>query len=290
MRELPMQHLDISKGNSNARDHQPPTTVTVSGTGNDDVAIQLPPPPPSSSVEGITATGTPSNILSEGVEMANVPVEGTDSSGTYAAPIASFPAPLPEKIGEGFQGQGSLDPLYMSDVELETGWTSWLMGDDFDLDAVNSSLLQATTGEGSVINETSMYDPPAIDTPEDAHQVMVRKFAAGKEATRRKWHTYSERTPSDTMTPDPSLDHSQIDDSYRHQLAESLQQRVQTGVLPSSTFLVRFLSPLLPECSGSIEEQRLTIFLAYVASVYASVLYTFPTHLPRHPRAIVLPV
>ncbi|OGM45332.1 hypothetical protein ABOM_005614 [Aspergillus bombycis] len=104
-------------------------------------------------------------------------------------------------------------------------WTSWLTGADFDLDALNQSLLEST--------ELRAHDA-------------ARTGGGAPGPVQRRWHTFSETAISSGQTTpdrgDPSTnDPGQIrifaDESYRQRLAESLRQRIQPGILPSTGFL-----------------------------------------------------
>ncbi|KAB8264803.1 hypothetical protein BDV32DRAFT_75580 [Aspergillus pseudonomiae] len=104
-------------------------------------------------------------------------------------------------------------------------WTSWLTGTDFDLDALNQSLLEST--------ELHAKDA-------------ARSLGGAAGPIQRRWHTFSETAISSGQTTpdqsDPGNNHpGQIrifaDESYRQRLAESLRQQIQPGILPSTGFL-----------------------------------------------------
>jgi len=119
-------------------------------------------------------------------------------------------------------------------------WMSWLTGPDFDLDALNQSLIETTE------NQTT-------------NPIQNSKEVQGP--IQRRWHTFSEsivssgQTTPDLRCPNSSdRDHGHIhmiaDESYRQKLAEGLQQRIQTGILPSTGFLVS-VSYLPPQSRNS---------------------------------------
>ncbi|XHG04457.1 hypothetical protein AWENTII_007725 [Aspergillus wentii] len=106
-------------------------------------------------------------------------------------------------------------------------WMSWLTGPNFDLEALNQSLIETT--------EMQLTD-------------LVRNPDEAPGPIQRRWHTFSEsivssgQTTPDRRRPGSSdRDRGHIhmipDESYRQTLAESLQQRVQPGILPSTGFL-----------------------------------------------------
>lgn len=148
--------------------------------------------------------------------------------------------------GEVFENQPSLEPARWDaplnpgwEAPLDPGWASWLTTGDFDLDAVNLSLLQATSD--LVPPMESMPEQSMLQVSEDPN------LASGPEPTgrhetriQRRWHTYSERAPSGYMTPAASQGHKHVpvDEMYRERLADNLQQRMHHGILPSTSFLV----------------------------------------------------
>lgn len=69
-------------------------------------------------------------------------------------------------------------------------------------------------------------------------------LANGLTLVQRKWHTFPEPTvPSGDTTPAHSRTNHTVsthsDDRYRQKLVESLRQKVQPGILPSTKFLIR---------------------------------------------------
>ncbi|KAF9891575.1 hypothetical protein FE257_003586 [Aspergillus nanangensis] len=110
------------------------------------------------------------------------------------------------------------------DHGLESDWISWLTGTDFDVDAMNQSLLESAA--------------PGISPT-------VAESCGSRAPIQRHWHTFCETITSSNPTPDGTsvgnLDSSHLqaftDEAYRQKLAESLQQHVQPGTLPSTAFL-----------------------------------------------------
>ena len=81
------------------------------------------------------------------------------------------------------------------DARLDTGWSSWLTGVDFDLEAVNLSLLHATADLAPTTDR--VVDQGMIGFSEDLDLAPERESAKRQEAhIQRKWHTYSEQTSS----------------------------------------------------------------------------------------------
>lgn len=194
----------------------------------------------SPSTSNIATIRSPSNIAIGRVGTAPEPV-GNDINVSSAL---DFPMSLSQDPGCDFQVNESLNLSDIPSVELESGWISWLMGDNFDLDAVNSSLLQATTGDFLAVDQMPDENPRATDSFSDFPQATDAGLAPSGDAIRDKWHTHCGQATSGTISPNPANDRNQIDETYRHELAMRLEQRVQTGILPSTTFLVSF-TPLI---------------------------------------------
>lgn len=204
----------------------------------------------------------------------------SSTNNTRSAPISSFgpsPEDLPLDQGESIRVHGGPLMAHQATTEMindalnhSSPWpvmwdgqwdldgTSWLAGTDFDLEAVNQSLLEST--------ETYPVDP-APDT------------TGGRELVQRRWHTFSEAAVSSGQTTpdcdishnDPCQIHTFADESYREKLAESLRQRVQPGILPSTGFLVSTLSPITHEYFFSHSPSGL---------LCPSVFYAVPVHIP----------
>lgn len=145
----------------------------------------------------------------------------------------------------------------MWDLQFDRELETLLTGEDFDLDAVNMSLLYATSDYVPVdaipgMNVTRL--PPPVDLVSSSDNIQRHV-----EAVQRKWHTFSELIPSGQMTPDVPREASLIDESYRKRLAERLQQRVQHGILPSTPFLVRNVLPI--DLKSSLDVFRCVILV-----------------------------
>lgn len=127
----------------------------------------------------------------------------------------------------------------MWDVPPDRAWESWLTGVDFDLEAVNLSLLHATSD--FVPTMESVPEQSMMGFSEGLNSAIECDPGVRQESLiQRKWHTYSEQTPSGCMTPNASQEYRHIDETYRKRLTDSLRQRVQNGILPSTSFLVQF--------------------------------------------------
>lgn len=161
------------------------------------------------------------------------------SMDTESAIHSTPPTTLFSTDGCGDPGnQQNLQPN-MWDVRPDRVWQSWLTGVDFDLEAVNLSLLHATSDLVPAME--SVPEQGMMGFSEGLGPALECEPGGRQESLiQRKWHTYSEQTPSGCMTPNGSQEHRHIDETYRRRLADSLRQRVQNGILPSTSFLVQF--------------------------------------------------
>ncbi|CAI7639758.1 unnamed protein product [Penicillium manginii] len=116
-------------------------------------------------------------------------------------------------------------------------WTSLLTADDFDLDAVNHTLLASTDQRPQDLIPQPAFVSPATESLPDPTMSLT--------TIQRRWHTFSEtKVPSQRASPVPLRDaapgqiSTHADDLDRQNLIESLWPNVQAGILPSTKFLV----------------------------------------------------
>ncbi|KAJ5135977.1 hypothetical protein N7448_004531 [Penicillium atrosanguineum] len=153
---------------------------------------------------------------------------------TYPAQLTPLPSLFSLETSDAWKNQPSPPPAVW-DYRPDRDWETLLTGDDFDLNAVNLSLLYATADYVPTF-DTLPDSEVARPTSQPASRT-ENEHAKGRALTvQKKWHTFSEATPSGQMTPDQSQE-GLIDESYRKRLTERLQQRVQHGILPSTPFL-----------------------------------------------------
>lgn len=191
---------------------------------------------------------SPPNSSSIDKHTPNMSIGETSTYPTQVTPLSSLFA---LETGDAWRYQTS--PQHpMWDYPLDREWETLLTGEDFDLDAVNLSLLYATSDYVPVDAIPGMD----ITRPQPSVQsASVNSDSAKQHAVtvQKKWHTFSELASSGQMTPDIPPEASLIDESYRRRLADRLQQRVQHGILPSTPYLVcpiySFLELTLPTCS-----------------------------------------
>lgn len=128
-------------------------------------------------------------------------------------------------------------------TQMDIGSSPFFAGEDFDLDDMNLSILQATSQ-----SLNGMENTPRQSTMNQLEPLNPLPGAQYTENPRshiqRKWHTFSDHTPSGHATPTDTQERLGLNDDHRQRLVESLGQRAQQGILPSTSFLVRFYSSL----------------------------------------------
>ncbi|KAF9883712.1 hypothetical protein FE257_003050 [Aspergillus nanangensis] len=120
------------------------------------------------------------------------------------------------------------------DWELQA--STWLADDDFDLEAFNASVIASAVQ----FNFPPHVPPiePILLTPqsaENAHSL----YEPHEDVIRRHWFTYLDNNLTDGNSTgyDTPVEKTQVDDIYRENLAQRLQQRLPTEPLPSTDFL-----------------------------------------------------
>lgn len=156
---------------------------------------------------------------------------GESTHPTQITPLTSL---FSLETGDAWRDQASPQPPIW-DYPLDREWETLLTGEDFDLEAVNLSLLYATSDYVPVEAISGMEMTPPLPVQPSVNSEGAKQHA---NTVQKKWHTFSELASSGEMTPDLPREASLIDEMYRKRLAERLQQRVQHGILPSTPFLV----------------------------------------------------
>lgn len=111
----------------------------------------------------------------------------------------------------------------------------WFVSDDFDLTALNSSIM-------APVQDQLPY-PGIVPEPTPPITVDHTEYTPGaggehkEDVVSRHWLTYLATDGSGMNTPDVP-EQTQVDDAYRDSLSRQLQQRVQNEPLPSTDFLV----------------------------------------------------
>ena len=151
------------------------------------------------------------------------------------------PPPLPSLEARDVWRESPQPALW--DYRLDEDWHLFLAGENFESEAVSMSLLNATSGF-----------LPAVETPldvlstrpRDSNLIVDRPVKQSVNSLQCKWHTFIEAASNPSqVAPDHPQECSRMDESHRMRLAERLQQRVQHGILPSSSFLVCLFKPFV---------------------------------------------
>lgn len=138
---------------------------------------------------------------------------------------------------------------------------SWLIGYDFDLEALNTSV-STTIGITeplfqSQINRTGMLNVPQLEAIPEAEVQEEQNFA--NESVRRGWFSHIDPLNEDDhggvttgeMTPVTVRDQYDIGDSFRHTITQRLKARANDEPLPSTKFLVCLILYRLTQMSTS---------------------------------------
>ncbi|KAJ5679879.1 hypothetical protein N7462_008123 [Penicillium macrosclerotiorum] len=160
---------------------------------------------------------------------------GDSASHPYPIQVTPLSSLFSLEAGDTWRPQASPQPM-MWDPRLDRDWEALLTGDDFDLDAVNLSLLYATSDYVPASDALySMEDSRGSLQPSST----IDDDSAQRRANtvQRKWHTFCDLPTPGQTTPNIPHEGGWIDEPYRKRLAERLQQRVQHGILPSTPFL-----------------------------------------------------
>ncbi|KAL2825361.1 hypothetical protein BDW59DRAFT_179915 [Aspergillus cavernicola] len=110
---------------------------------------------------------------------------------------------------------------------------AWLAQEDFDLDALNSAVMASA-------NQLLPSDPgPTANELAAQHiETLGRNMSLPMEdAVQREWFTYTGSSKSGYITPDIGSEQTQVDETYRANLAVKLQHHVPIFPLPSTDFL-----------------------------------------------------
>ncbi|KAL5366582.1 hypothetical protein BJX96DRAFT_182785 [Aspergillus floccosus] len=209
-----------SEGNGSAAGWSPldNTKSEPSAPGQEQILLNHPLPPNRDLPTDLTASTLDASVGDLPVQQNNQPTNDHDD-----IVMTHWPSTEMSDIITSETSPWEIPP----DGQRDLDWMSWLTAPDFDLDSLNQSLIETT----------QIQTMDLVRNPEEAQGPI-----------QRLWHTFSESiVSSGQTTPDlrrsSSSDcdrghiHLIADESYRQKLAESLQQRVQPGILPSTAFL-----------------------------------------------------
>lgn len=128
------------------------------------------------------------------------------------------------------------------DTQFEFQNPHWLVGDDFDMEALNHSIMSTPVGfrtpvSSNCANVDRGFGGNTVAEPRscafDIHQI---------EEVHKRWYTYidQERTAgTGQITPDGVAERTQVDEAYRVNLSQKLQPHLSDDPLPSIELLVK---------------------------------------------------
>ncbi|GAB1210450.1 hypothetical protein APSETT445_009243 [Aspergillus pseudonomiae] len=147
------------------------------------------------------------------------------------------------------------------DVDLDTQVPNWLADEDFDLNALNFTVLAST------INDIPFLACQDDEAPIfSLHEPLSRAERHEEDLIRQHWFSFISAHEIGHVTPEAVPQQTKLDDEYREGLSRCLQQRVLAEALPSTEFLwarrcnmfqIRQSTDLLPRsASGWTTEQH----------------------------------
>ncbi|KAE8315349.1 fungal-specific transcription factor domain-containing protein [Aspergillus transmontanensis] len=117
-------------------------------------------------------------------------------------------------------------------VDLDTQVPSWLADEDFDLNALNSTVLAST------INDIPFLACQDDEAPIfSLHEPPSRGEQHEEDLIRQHWFSFIPAHEMGHVTPEAVPQQTKLDDEYREGLSCCLQQRVLAEALPSTEFL-----------------------------------------------------
>ncbi|KAK6816016.1 hypothetical protein RU639_008988 [Aspergillus parasiticus] len=118
------------------------------------------------------------------------------------------------------------------DVDLDTQVPNWLADEDFDLNALNSTVLAST------INDIPFLACQDDEAPIfSLHEPLSRGERHEEDLIRQHWFSFISAHEMGYVTPEAVPQQTKLDDEYREGLSCCLQQRVLDEALPSTQFL-----------------------------------------------------
>ena len=127
------------------------------------------------------------------------------------------------------------------DTQFDFQNPDWLVGDDFDIDALNHSIMSTPAGfrtpnASNCANVDRGFGRNAVAEPRSCDFNMP-----GIEELQKRWYTYIDQdrtTFTGQLTPDGVEERAQVDEFYRVNLSQKLQSQLSDDPLPSTEFLV----------------------------------------------------
>ncbi|UNI22990.1 hypothetical protein JDV02_008832 [Purpureocillium takamizusanense] len=124
--------------------------------------------------------------------------------------------------------------------DLTAQWSSYFAGNEFDIALLDPSLFTAPSSEPQPLALPQEASVPTMSNPKSPApptSYTPRLASLPKTVIQRRWHTFSGGLSSGYITPDATDDRRSVDEICHRDLTERLQPRLQSGSLPSTTFL-----------------------------------------------------
>ena len=157
---------------------------------------------------------------------------------TFVDPPTEFvdqgPAPSQEAAFTPQTGVLHNPPSIQWDSDLDAQVPNWLAGDDFDLNALNSSVLASAINDFPflVCNDDDMSLLPPHEQSMNVDEYHEEYHI------RQHWFSFISAGDTGHVTPELMPERTEVDDQYRENLSHCLQERVLSEPLPSTEFLV----------------------------------------------------
>ena len=128
------------------------------------------------------------------------------------------------------------------DTQFDFQNPHWLVADDFDIDALNHSIMTRSAGfrtPNSSLNFGNVdrgFGGNAVAEPKSS-DLDIQQM----EELQKRWYTYIDQeqtTVTGQITPDGVAQRTQVDEVYRVNLSQKLQPHLSDDPLPSTEFLV----------------------------------------------------
>lgn len=165
--------------------------------------------------------------------------EGTDDLAVSQAVFPDTNIPSLNSFGVDLPTPEPSDQTPLWDAEAVVQWPSLFTGNEFDLDEMDLSLVNATFDlDKTMLNEVAPGFPRSSLDEEP--------LARTEDLIQQRWHTFSEPTPLGYTSPDPARMKDKIDEMCHKEMSDTLRQSAQSLALPSTAFLVRSSSIFAP--------------------------------------------
>jgi hypothetical protein len=143
----------------------------------------------------------------------------------------------------------SLNGFEFSEMQLNSLSSSWFVGDDFDLNALNSTIQESIEQysyprqQYSVENRQQTQSMDHANAESTASNPNTALPTTASTNVSKKWFSNIGVDPENPGTrpvsPGPGSGHIDVDEAYRVKLSSKLHVRSSDESLPSTEFLVR---------------------------------------------------